>query len=465
MDHPHRPFNLRNRLSHVRYPLFHLPHKNVTDLHLGVAKNNVTLVVGRAIQGIGASGLQNGTYTIVGVVLPRRMRPGFTGILGAMFGITCVIGPLLGGALTDNVTWRWCFYINLPLGGAVALTLLLSMKTPKRDSPRKGMSWKEIALQMDPLGVAFLVSATVCMLLALQWGGIEKEWNSGAVIGCIVAFAILFTLFILDQHFMKERASYPFRILKGRNVAVSVVWNLMYLPRLQAKLISSVGGAFILHMYLLPLYFQSVRGASPISSGLRLLPLILAMTVTSMGAAAFITAKGMPMYIMLAGALMSTVGSGLVYTFNIDTPFANWVGYLVLLGLGYGFTLQLAIIVGQASSKLEDIAVTTAAINFTQTYGGAIAVAVAQSIFSNKLIAGVLQQVPGVSPGTVINAGATSLRDSVTAEQFTLILRIFTDSLKDAFVLPIALAGVGVFLSLLLTKEMRTPGGMKMPAL
>jgi MFS transporter, DHA2 family, glioxin efflux transporter len=199
---------------------------------LGVAQNNTTLVVGRAIQGIGASGLQNGTYTIVGVVLPRRVRPGFTGILGAMFGITCVIGPLLGGVLTDNATWRWCFYINLPLGGAVALTLLFSMKPPKRDSPRKGMSWKEIALQMDPLGVVLLVSATVCILLALQWGGIEKEWNSGAVIGCIVAFAIIFTFFILDQHFMKERASYPFRILKGRNVAVSVVWNLMYPPPL-----------------------------------------------------------------------------------------------------------------------------------------------------------------------------------------------------------------------------------------
>ena len=124
-----------------------------------------------------------------------------------------------------------------------------------------------------------------------------------------------------------------------------------------------MGGAFILHMYLLPLYFQSVRGASPTSSGIRMLPLIIAMTITSMGGAGFITAKGMPMYIMLAGAIMATIGSGLVYTFDVNTPFANWVGYLVLLGLGYGFTLQLAIIVGQASAKLEDIAVTTAAIN------------------------------------------------------------------------------------------------------
>jgi len=281
-----------------------------------------------------------------------------------MFGITCVIGPLLGGVLTDRASWRWCFYINLPLGGAVALTLLLSMKPPKRDSPRKGMSWKEVALQMDPLGVVLLVSATVCVLLALQWGGIEKDWNSSAVVGCLVAFVVLFGLFVLDQYYMKERASYPFRILKGRNVAVGVAWNLLYASHCRSQSLTfRMGGAFILHMYLLPLYFQSVRGASPTSSGIRMLPLIIAMTITSMGGAGFITAKGMPMYIMLAGAIMATIGSGLVYTFDVNTPFANWVGYLVLLGLGYGFTLQLAIIVGQASAKLEDIAVTTAAIN------------------------------------------------------------------------------------------------------
>ena len=116
-------------------------------------------------------------------------------------------------------------------------------------------------------------------------------------------------------------------------------------------------------MYLLPLYFQSIRGASPISSGIRMLPLILSMTFTSITAAAFITKMGMPTYVMMIGAILSCIGSGLVYTFEITTPSSKWIGYLVLLGFGYGFTLQLGIIVGQASSKPEDIAVTTAAIN------------------------------------------------------------------------------------------------------
>jgi MFS transporter, DHA2 family, glioxin efflux transporter len=192
----------------------------------GTAQNNTALIIGRAIQGIGASGLQNGTYTIVGVVLPRGQRPMFTGVLGAMFGITCVIGPLLGGAFTDSLTWRWCFYINLPLGGGVALGLLLSMKTPKQKR-RDGMTWWETLIQMDPLGVALLVSGTLCILLALQWGGVQKSWNDSSVIGCIIGFVLLFTAFVIDQYFMKERASYPFRILKGRNVAIGVAWNFL----------------------------------------------------------------------------------------------------------------------------------------------------------------------------------------------------------------------------------------------
>lgn len=192
----------------------------------GVAQNNTTLIVGRAIQGAGASGLLSGTYTIVGVVLPPERRPMFTGVLGVMFGITCVIGPLLGGVFTDNLTWRWCFYINLPLGGAVALTLLISMKPPK-NTARAGMSWTEVILQMDPLGVALLLSAMLCILLALQWGGIERPWNSASVIGTLIGFVLLVAAFLADQYFMKERAAYPFRVLKVQNVAVAVAWNFM----------------------------------------------------------------------------------------------------------------------------------------------------------------------------------------------------------------------------------------------
>lgn len=136
------------------------------------------------------------------------------------------MGPLLGGALTENLSWRWCFYINLPIGAAVALTFLVSMNLPN-DTPRPQMTWTELITQMDPLGVVFLVSATVCLLLVLQIGGVKQSWTSATVIGCIVGFVLLSTAFVIDQHFMKERAVYPFRILKNRNVFVGGCWSFL----------------------------------------------------------------------------------------------------------------------------------------------------------------------------------------------------------------------------------------------
>jgi MFS family permease len=207
----------------------------VGSLICATAHDNNAFIVGRAVQGMGASGLQNGTYTIAAVVLPRHKRPIFTGILGATFGIGSVIGPVLGGAFTDHLTWRWCFYINLPLGGAVFIFLFISMPSP-RQNQRQGMSWKDIILEMDPLGVVLLLGGAVCGLIALQWGGVQKPWNDSVVIGCFVGFILIFGAFVLDQWFMKERASFPFRVIKVRNVAAGMVLSSLFIPLLQNHL-------------------------------------------------------------------------------------------------------------------------------------------------------------------------------------------------------------------------------------
>ena len=332
--------------------------------HTAVAQRNMILIIGScAIQGMGASGIRNGSYTIIGVVLPPRLRPMVTAILGALFGIICVLGPMLGGAITENISWRWCFYINLPLGGAVAIALL-SMKSPKKLA-RAEMTYTEIILQMDPLGVALIVSATLCILLALHWGGVEKSWKYSC------CHRMHHWICIVDDGFhygptFHERTSIlslqDFEATQHRSCSGVE----FYVYKFNVNFTDfRIGGAFTMHMYFLPLYFQAILGASPTNSGMRVLPLIIAMTIFSIVAATFITTLGMPMYIMLIGAAMACVASGFVHNFDIDTSSSKWIGSLTLLGSGYGFTLQLGLIIGQASSNPEDIAVTTSAVSCT----------------------------------------------------------------------------------------------------
>lgn len=142
--------------------------------------------------------------------------------MGVVWGVAFIIGPLLGGVLTQTLTWRWCFYINLPLGGVVGILLLLIVRPINLRT--RALAWTEAIWELDPLGVLFLISASICIVLALHWGGVEKPWTNSQVLGCIVGFVLLFSAFITDQYVMKERASYPLRALT-RNVLIGVVWN------------------------------------------------------------------------------------------------------------------------------------------------------------------------------------------------------------------------------------------------
>jgi MFS family permease len=197
----------------------------------GVSQNSSMLIAGRAIAGLGASGISTGCYTIIAYAAPPRLRPAFTGILGATFGAGSVVGPLLGGVFTERVSWRWwlvstpysaraelissSFYINLPIGIPSIVVILLLFKTPSTAQPLKAPLLQKI-LQMDFTGTALIMAATICFLLATEWGGTTKAWNSGSVVAVLVLFPVLICVFFLNEWWQGEKAQLTFRILKDR---------------------------------------------------------------------------------------------------------------------------------------------------------------------------------------------------------------------------------------------------------
>lgn len=319
------------------------------SLICGVAPSSVALVLGRAIAGLGAAGIGTGAYTIIAFVAEPRKRPMFTGIIGVSYGIASVIGPLIGGVFSDKVSWRWCFYINLPIGGISALIILLFFRTPSGAKPVKA-SWKEKLLQMDLVGTAMIMGAVVSYILALQYGGQTKAWGSSVVTGLIVGFVVIVITFGVWEYYQGERAMVVPRLFEQRPVKISCIYTFFF------------AGSYFLVIYYLPIYFQSVHNVSPSISGVDNLPLILAVTVAMISSGIFISAAGLPTPIKVSGAIIAMIASGLLYTLDIDTSTGKWIGYQIIGGVGWGIAFQVPIIVGQSNADPKDISSITAMV-------------------------------------------------------------------------------------------------------
>ncbi|KIA75776.1 hypothetical protein HK57_00390 [Aspergillus ustus] len=402
----------------------------VGSLICGVAPSSTVFIIGRAIAGLGSAGVGCGSYTIVTLIAAPKQRAVYTGLLGAVFGIGSVLGPLLGGVFASTTTWRWCFYINLPVGALPVATIIFLFRTPPSASATPSISFKEKLLQMDPLGTTHLMASIITYLLALSYGGNRYPWSSSMVIGLLAGSAALITTFAVVEYHQGERAILIPRLLLRRDIGLPALYSL------------AQAGSFFVMIYYLPIYFQAIRGRSAILAGVQNLPFILGAMAAAFGAGVLISKTGLSTPVLVAGAAVATLGCGLCYTFTHTSPPARWIIYQVIAGLGLGGALQVPVIIAQVSVPAADLPSATAAMLCFQTLAGAIWVAAAESVFLNRLLIALAEHAEGVDPVKVIATGAGRLRDGgFKEEELVGILEAYLDGIRGTFLLSCAVVG------------------------
>jgi len=316
----------------------------------GAAPNSIAFIIGRAIAGLGAGGVQSGIIVIIVFAVPLHKRPQYQGFFGAIFGISSVLGPLVGGAFTTSVTWRWCFYINLPLGGVVIVFVFFLLHIPNR--PETKIPFKDKLRQLNALGLLALVPGVVCLCLALQWGGTTYTWRNGRIIALLVLSFVLLIAFVLIQCWKPDQATVPPRIFMQRSIA-SGFW------------VSCCAGAHqTLFIYYLPVWFQAIDGNSAVQSGIHTLPMVLALVFASILTGILTSRIGYYVPFLIFGICITSVGAGLLTTLGIHTAVGQWVGYQILYGYGVGSSSQAPNMAAQTVFPRNEVSIGISVILF-----------------------------------------------------------------------------------------------------
>ncbi|KAB8203107.1 major facilitator superfamily domain-containing protein [Aspergillus parasiticus] len=398
----------------------------IGSLICGATPNSLGLIIGRAIAGSGSAGIYSGSMLIVARSAPLERRPLLTGILGGLFGVASVVGPLIGGAFTDNLSWRWCFYINLPLGAVTGIFLILFFDGAKATTQRATI--RDQLSQLDLLGSLCFLPAIICVLLALQWGGTTYPWHDGRIIALFTVFGVLLLAFAGIQWWRQEKATVPPRLIANRNVWGAALFSFC------------LNASFIIFTYYLPMWFQSIKGVTATKSGIMNLPMVLAVVIFSIISGGLVGALGYYTPFMQIAPVIAAIGAGLLSTLQMDSSNAAWIGYQILYGVGVGCGLQQPIVAVQGALGSADLPTGTVIVMFMQTIGGAIFMSVGQNVFQNQLMRNLATQAPSVDAAKVLQAGATMLRKTVSSDLLPAALGAYNSAITEAFYVAVAMA-------------------------
>jgi len=347
----------RKRLFQIAIVIF-----LVGSILSGIAQSMTELILSRALQGVGGGGLMVLAQAIIADVVSPRERGKYQGYTGAVFGASSVLGPLLGGFFTDNLTWRWVFYINLPLG--ILALFVTSAVLPK--SPRRG------SVRIDYVGSALLTAIISDVVLITTWGGSQYAWGSLVIAAMILGGFALTVLFILVEHRSAEPVL-PLRLFKDSVFTISSVVGFL------------VGVAMFAAISFLPLFLQVANGASATSSGLLLVPLMIGLLSASIISGMRITQTGRYRVYPIAGTAIAAVGLFLLSTMDEHTSFVIESVYMAVLGVGVGLVMQVLVIATQNAVAITDLGVATSSVSFFRSVGGSIGVAIFGTLFNSRL--------------------------------------------------------------------------------